>query len=464
MPVYRYKVPQQQSDGWGQAAATLAQTFAGPSREQMLKEAIGRADIDRNYAASAYDQARTTSEQDAFSNRRRAIELASNPATWGDPEKLRVLQALAYGFGTGEQMRAGSQNFGQGAGLDAALGGDNSLFGRLDERPLAALIGATPGGDAGKTGYGIRMDDRTKRYGYDVKAAADRYAADQSAAATVAAAGVRAAADNKAPRRLLVDKDGVTHTYIFDPDNPNAFPPDHILAGHVEVGTSPIVDKDGNLIVNNNNWSNVQSKFDNAYLNETMNAVAIAGQDMPRVKQAINLLSSGAARTGLLENTILAPARALVYDLTGVDVGAADQQVVMSTLGTFVMGQIQSTKGAVSDREMAYFKQISPSLANTPWANVVILLGYQEAQSRRVNAFERANQEDMRRRSAGEPPLSSSEVAAMVRHETEKALPSPEQLAAKYGVTLPPKGVQFGEDVNQAPTQRSGGYNWRPLE
>ena len=44
-----------------------------------------------------------------------------------------------------------------------------------------------------------------------------------------------------------------------------------------------------------------------------------------------------------------------------------------SVAGRFVMAQVQKTKGAVSDREMAYFMKISANIANSPLANKLIL-------------------------------------------------------------------------------------------
>ena len=52
---------------------------------------------------------------------------------------------------------------------------------------------------------------------------------------------------------------------------------------------------------------------------------------------------------------------------------AADAQVLLVEFGKEVMGQIQLTKGAVSEKEMAYFQRISPGLDKTPQANLRIL-------------------------------------------------------------------------------------------
>jgi len=51
--------------------------------------------------------------------------------------------------------------------------------------------------------------------------------------------------------------------------------------------------------------------------------------------------------------------------------GAA--QALNSVAGSFVMAQVQKTKGAVSDREMAYFMKISANIGNSPLGNQLII-------------------------------------------------------------------------------------------
>ena len=51
--------------------------------------------------------------------------------------------------------------------------------------------------------------------------------------------------------------------------------------------------------------------------------------------------------------------------------GAA--QALNSVAGSFVMAQVQKTKGAVSDKEMAYFMKISANIGNSPLGNQLII-------------------------------------------------------------------------------------------
>ena len=67
-------------------------------------------------------------------------------------------------------------------------------------------------------------------------------------------------------------------------------------------------------------------------------------------------------------------ADSLGVDLSGLDLAnMGATQALNSVAGRFVMAQVQKTKGAVSDREMAYFMKISANIANSPLANKLIL-------------------------------------------------------------------------------------------
>ena len=60
----------------------------------------------------------------------------------------------------------------------------------------------------------------------------------------------------------------------------------------------------------------------------------------------------------------------------GIPINEQNQAMVESVFalgGEFVMGQIQNTKGAVSEREMAYFDNISPSLSKTKGGMLLLL-------------------------------------------------------------------------------------------
>jgi hypothetical protein len=53
--------------------------------------------------------------------------------------------------------------------------------------------------------------------------------------------------------------------------------------------------------------------------------------------------------------------------------GLGALEALNSVSGRFVMQQVQKTKGAVSDREMAYFFKISANIGNTPLGNQLII-------------------------------------------------------------------------------------------
>tara|TARA_R110002049_G_scaffold87404_1_gene221501 strand:+ start:34 stop:1563 length:1530 start_codon:yes stop_codon:yes gene_type:complete len=60
----------------------------------------------------------------------------------------------------------------------------------------------------------------------------------------------------------------------------------------------------------------------------------------------------------------------------GIPINEENQAMVESVFalgGEFVMGQIQNTKGAVSEKEMAYFDNISPSLSKTKGGMLLLL-------------------------------------------------------------------------------------------
>jgi len=65
--------------------------------------------------------------------------------------------------------------------------------------------------------------------------------------------------------------------------------------------------------------------------------------------------------------------------------GVSIKEAFNVVMGDKVMGRIQETKGAVSEKEMAYFGSISPGLDKTPFANYLLLEIDRRAQERQLD-------------------------------------------------------------------------------
>ena len=88
-----------------------------------------------------------------------------------------------------------------------------------------------------------------------------------------------------------------------------------------------------------------------------------------RFEQLARNTNTGALTPFLTELNSFAASLGIDVDLTGL--GALE--ALNSVSGRFVMQQVQKTKGAVSDREMAYFFKISANIGNTPLGNQLII-------------------------------------------------------------------------------------------
>ena len=96
------------------------------------------------------------------------------------------------------------------------------------------------------------------------------------------------------------------------------------------------------------------------------------GQSIQIMKSLVNQLdSSDFGDFSQLKLNFEKKLQALGFD---VDVSnIANKEAFLQYAGKFVMGQIQNTKGAVSEREMDYFALISPTLSNTKEGLTVML-------------------------------------------------------------------------------------------
>ena len=107
-------------------------------------------------------------------------------------------------------------------------------------------------------------------------------------------------------------------------------------------------------------------------IGESSTLADIDNQNLNRFEQLSELAKTG--KTSEFLSDVQGWADSLGVDLSGLDfanMGAT--QALNSVAGRFVMQQVQKTKGAVSDREMAYFMKISANIGNSPLGNQLII-------------------------------------------------------------------------------------------
>ena len=107
-------------------------------------------------------------------------------------------------------------------------------------------------------------------------------------------------------------------------------------------------------------------------IGESSTLADIDNQNLNRFEQLSEVAKTG--KTSEFLSDVQGWADSLGVDLSGLDfanMGAT--QALNSVAGRFVMQQVQKTKGAVSDREMAYFMKISANIGNSPLGNQLII-------------------------------------------------------------------------------------------
>ena len=103
---------------------------------------------------------------------------------------------------------------------------------------------------------------------------------------------------------------------------------------------------------------------------DAANASDVGGRKIDRV---ITILEESPDITGFGAEVTLPIKQALVAaGVKGLE-NVSKQEELQSLFGDFVMKRIESTKGAVSDREMSLYKEYSPSLEKTNKGNLAIL-------------------------------------------------------------------------------------------
>ena len=107
-------------------------------------------------------------------------------------------------------------------------------------------------------------------------------------------------------------------------------------------------------------------------IGESSTLADIDNQNLNRFEQLSEEAKTG--KTSEFLSDVQGWADSLGVDLSGLDfanMGAT--QALNSVAGRFVMQQVQKTKGAVSDREMAYFMKISANIGNSQLGNQLII-------------------------------------------------------------------------------------------
>jgi hypothetical protein len=102
------------------------------------------------------------------------------------------------------------------------------------------------------------------------------------------------------------------------------------------------------------------------------------------VDQTLAYLKSGVVPTGFWTELTM-PVRSALAGL-GLDEETMGKiEFVTSQLGDRVMARIQETKGAVSEKEMEYFRLISASIGKTPGGNILLLEKERRVHERAAN-------------------------------------------------------------------------------
>jgi hypothetical protein len=155
-------------------------------------------------------------------------------------------------------------------------------------------------------------------------------------------------------------------------------------------------------------------------------AADIDNQALNRFEQLSELAKTG--KTSELLSDIQGWADSLGLDLSGLDLAnMGATQALNSVAGRFVMQQVQKTKGAVSDREMAYFMKISANIGNSPLGNQLIINMARSMNNRAIdenNLLQTFLSEQYaiseERKARGEKPLSGYALELAWNKEKEK--------------------------------------------
>lgn len=114
------------------------------------------------------------------------------------------------------------------------------------------------------------------------------------------------------------------------------------------------------------------SKFTEGYIERANEAALVAQETVANSQIGLEILQKrlqGGGTTGAWEPMKMEMARYLGLSPDQV----SNIELFDTKMGDAVMSRISQTKGAVSEKEMAYFKKISPGSDKTPFTNYVLL-------------------------------------------------------------------------------------------
>ena len=189
-----------------------------------------------------------------------------------------------------------------------------------------------------------------------------------------------------APTTTKVNIGNEEVTLAYDPTNPEAYQPPHKMAGYVELARAPRTGTAGEI---------VRGPLDKALEDVAIEQVtAVAGgrpraQDMAdKAEMALSMLDRTlpAGGTGPIQNDLMLVRQYATSLGLGDEAQTATLESLGAMLGNYAMARIQETKGAVSEKEMEYFRQISPGLGKSTQGNRVLLTIQQKIAERSLRA------------------------------------------------------------------------------
>ena len=125
---------------------------------------------------------------------------------------------------------------------------------------------------------------------------------------------------------------------------------------------------------------------------QVRDTAAIGRTQLASMGTVIKLLDSGEVTTGL--GTELGASIKRLGEFFGMKTNVSDFELTQSILGSEVMAQIGLTKGAVSEKEMAYFTKISANPAKTTEGNLLILRAKAKIMERSIREAAMINRWD----------------------------------------------------------------------
>lgn len=411
MPTYTINYGQPATNAWMQGASALADALS-PDYAGMADAKVKKAQAENYYAGAYADEqlARDRAADAAYQERQNRIltEMDARLEQAGVTDPLEK-SAIVAGFGMQVDPVEWTKNMGKGS---LALGG---LAGVDDARMNQLQLGS--GMAAGDTLRGFDQDQRRKSTEFLMGEAGDN-------------ARKRMELDAEAEQSMFETFNGT----VTVPENSTVYlPPGHalygqssggMLGGQTSIGkdetvippgggkpmtgvvtpnepdlqkynrgteeetvyyapNDPRADDHGFVHFSTAPRSGTTGQIVQTPFQEGMNAALIeeAVSVVARRSQAQDLIATANLAEQLLDGTptgwwtdMSLPLRQMAAQMGLADrVKTGDIEALNAVLGNFAMSRIQDTKGAVSEKEMAYFIAISPALSKTPEGNRLLM-------------------------------------------------------------------------------------------